>query len=365
MIYLDNNATTVLDPRVLEEMERMYREGPLNPSSAHGFGQRARGLWVRALEEIAAHFGVRVEELVVTSGATEALTMVLLGLPQVRHVVTSALEHTAVLRACALLEQRGACVTYLHPLEGRGAILPEQVEEALLPHTDLIVLSCANNETGVRCDVASVGRLAQERGIFFLVDGVAALGHERGPALVPLGVSGICFAGHKVHGPHGVGLAIIRKRKWGVPLIAGVQQRGMRGGTENLPGIWGFAKALSLLQEEPSVEALRNRLERGFYALYPEVRIHGEKEQRLPNTSNASFVGLDGEHLLMQLDLAGVAVSHGSACLSGSLEPSHVLRAMGLPHPQIRSSLRFSLSKFTTEWEIDETLKILGKIMST
>ena len=360
MIYLDNNATTLIAPEVVEEMCATVDLGPLNPSSVHRMGQSARGLLVDASQRVAERFGVRPGEVLFTSGATEGLNTLIQGFRRPGHIITSALEHVAVLKPIDRLEQEGRSVTYLHPEEGRGAISIYQIIEALHPETALIVLMAANNETGVKSDIEAIAALAEERGITLIVDGVALLGREE--VAFPKGISAMCFSGHKVHGPLGVGFSLVRKGLAYDPLIlGGAQQQGRRGGTENLPAIRGLVKALSLFDVEwmQRMESLRNHFERELLNALPEIIIHGKGEPRTGNVSNIGFPGVSGETLLMTLDLAGVAASHGSACASGSLEPSRVLLNMGVPTQLARSSLRFSLGRYTTLEEINQAIKII------
>jgi cysteine desulfurase len=360
MIYLDNNATTFLDPEVLASVEAVLRGKIGNPSSIHRCGQAGQALLAKATKDVAAFFDVQTSEVVFTSGATEALNMLIRSIPRGNHIITSSLEHIAVMEA---LKFSGCTVDYLAPDPGRGAIDPRQVGEAARSCTAAIILTAANNETGVITDLEPIAAFAQRRGIALIVDGVARLG--KGKWTLPKGVSAACFSGHKIHAPGGVGVALVRKAFKCHPLIVGgPQQHRMRGGTENLAGIVGFAKALSLLPESgEEIAALRDRLELGLADHFPNIVIHGAGQPRVCNTSNIAFPEIDGETLLMQLDLAGVAVSHGSACSSGALEPSRVLLNMGINPKLARSSIRFSLSRFTTEHEIDQAISIIVDVV--
>ncbi len=361
MIYLDNNATTFLDPKVLAAMEMVLSSKIGNPSSIHRYGQAAQALLIKAAKESAAFFGVQTSELVFTSGATEALNMIIRSIPRGSHIITSSVEHIAVMEALKFTECE---VDYLDPEPGSGAITPRQVGEAARSDTAAIVLMAANNETGALTDLEPIASFAQRRGIALIVDGVARLG--KGRWTLPQGVSAACFSGHKIHAPTGVGMAVIRKSMKCHPLIVGgPQQHRMRGGTENLAGIVGFANALSLLPESgEEVRVLRDRFEQRLSANLAHIFIHGEREPRICNTSNIAFSGVDGETLLMQLDLAGIAASHGSACSSGALETSRVLLNMGIDPKLARSSIRFSLSRFTTEEEIDRAASIITDIVT-
>lgn len=361
MVYLDNNATTFLDPEVLTVMKPILAGKIGNPSSIHRYGQVGQALLAKATKDVAAYFGVRTSEIVFTSGATEALNLVIRSIPRGSHIVTSSLEHIAVMES---LKYTGCEVSYLDPYPGKGAIAFDQIEAALRPDTAAIVLMAANNETGVMTDLEPIAALAEQREVLLIVDGVARLG--KGHWNIPSGVTALCFSGHKIHAPTGVGIAVIRRPMNAHPLIVGgPQQHQMRGGTENLAAIVGFAKALSLLPESGNTMAnLRDRLERGLVASLSGIRIHGIDQLRLCNTSNIAFADVEGENLLIQLDLAGIAVSHGSACSSGSLEPSRVLLNMHIDPKDARSSIRFSLSRFTTLDEIDTAISTIVDVVN-
>lgn len=357
-IYLDNNATTALDPRVATAMRL---ELPLNPSSPHRYGQRAKQLLLEATRRVAAHLSFKPEEVLFTSGATESINMVLRGLlSKGDHLVTSAFEHACLYNTAKAIEPQGVAISFLaHP---RGAISPEEVKAALLPETKLIALLGANNETGVLTDIDGVAALAASRGIPLLVDGVMLLGKHT--LSLPAGVTFAAFSGHKIHGPKGVGVLAMR-RPCAPLLTGGPQQLGRRAGTENLEAILGFTAALSLLSEgeRRQMALLRDRLEAGLRILFPELLVHGGDGPRICNTSNVAFPGVDGESLLIELDLQGVGVSHGSACMSGAREVSRILLNMGIPRKIAQSSLRFSLSRQTTQEEIDRTLSLLEEIL--
>jgi cysteine desulfurase len=357
MIYLDNNATTFLDPEVFAVLKPLLREGVGNPSSIHQWGQRAKGLLIDSFKQCAHFFGVAPDELIFTSGATEGLNLLLHNIPRDRHIITSSLEHAAVIEP---LKMCGAAVTYLDPLPGKGGVCLSQVASAIQKNTGMIVLSAANNETGIKSEIDAIAEIAEEARIPLIIDGVSLLG--KAAFHLPRGVSAACFSGHKIHAPQGIGVAIVKKSFKASPLIlGGPQQRGLRAGTENLPGIVGFTKALKLLDDKwiEQIATLRNRLEEGLLANLDGVLIHGKGELRICNTSNIAFLGVDGETLLMALDLAGLAASHGSACSSGALEPSRVLLHMGIDSRVARSSLRFSLSRFTTPEEIETSIALI------
>jgi cysteine desulfurase len=357
MIYLDNNATTQLDPLVFSAMLPCMEKSVGNPSSVHRFGQKAKTFLLDALKRSSQFFSVQPDELIFTSGATEALNSILRTAGKNRHIITSSLEHAAVIEP---LKATGAHVTYLDPPLGKGAVTADQIKEVLQDNTQMIVLSGANNETGIKTDVETIAQVAEAAGVAFILDGVSLLG--KAVFQLPTGVSAVCFSGHKIHAPPGIGLAIVRRGiKLPSMILGGPQQRGLRAGTENLPAIVGFAKALELLDEKwiKQMARLRNRLEEGIAAHLKDVVIHGKDEPRVCNTSNIAFLGIDGETLLMALDLAGLAASHGSACSSGTLETSRVLRSMGIEPRVVRASLRFSLSRFTTEEEIDRSIPLI------
>lgn len=368
-IYLDNNATTPIDPRVLAVIEEDLRINFGNPSSTHSLGQESRKRLTQAKHFIANFFKVKPIELVFTSGGTEALNMVIRGLFQSNpsgHILTSSVEHSAVYATVKALESTGTNATFLSPGLW-GAVTPDAVRAALRPDTRLIALMAVNNETGVKTDIESIAEIAREARIPFLVDGVGLLGKE--PFTIPAGVSAICFSGHKLHAPKGIGLAIIRKTLSIVPLITGGnQENGLRGGTENVTGIIALAKAIELLNQEfpeasQRMERLRNHFENTLMSQLSGVTVNGQGP-RVVNTSDLSFKGLEGETLLAALDMEGVAASHGSACASGALEPSRILLNMGLSREAARSSVRFSLSRFTTQNEIDRAIEIIVRLVT-
>jgi cysteine desulfurase len=367
-IYLDNNATTALDPRVLEAMLLDLRGGPANPSSVHFFGQKARAHLTEARGQIADFLQVKPHELVFTSGGTESLNMVLRGLFDKQaqgHIITTDIEHQCVYNTIKVLESRGCSVSYLKT-GLYGAAKPEEVQAALRPDTRLIALTAVNGETGVKTDLNAIAKIAEGAGIPFVVDGVALLGKEL--FTIPAGVSAMGFSGHKLHAPKGIGLAFIRSQLKIPPLMTGGDQEGgKRPGTENMAGILGLAKAVTLLRDvlpgaTKQMQTLRDHLEHSLKTRLGNVSINGEGE-RICNTSNLCFSGIDGETLLMHLDLSGIAVSHGSACASGALEPSRVLLNMGLAKEKARSSLRFSLSRETTREEIDQCIETICKLV--
>jgi len=353
-IYLDNNATTKVAPEVAAAVIEELSGPPANPSSIHSFGQSARNQLVRARRRIATYFGVGPKEVVFTSGGTEALNLVLRGLPP-GHIVTCKTEHSAVKET---IESLGCPATWLD-VGVSGQVSAEQVDAAIRPDTVAIAIMAANNETGVKQPIDSIAEVAEGRQIPLLVDGVAMLGKER--FAIPAGVSAICFSGHKIHAPKGIGCALICSRQRLAPqLTGGSQEYGRRAGTENLGGALGLAEAVDLLEglDYSAIGSLRDRLEQRILEQVPKTVVNGTGA-RVCNTTNISFLGIDVEALMMSLDMEGIAVSHASACASGSLEPSHVILGMGLGRERAMSSLRFSLSRYTTGEEIDRAAAIV------
>ncbi len=365
-IYLDNNATTQVDTRVADVIFKNLLSFPGNPSSVHSKGKEAKAQLQKARDEIASYLNCTSREIIFTSGATESLNLILRGLNST-HIITSDVEHAAVYTTIKQLENESVSVTYLNP-GNRGAITLEAVKNACTNKTSLIVLMAVNNETGVKTDIEAIGAFAKEKGIFFVVDGVALLGKEA--FRIPEGVSAMCFSGHKLHGPKGIGFAFIRKNLKLNPLITGGDQEfGRRGGTENLPLILGLAEAVRILNVEldeasKRMETLRNRFEEILQKNLKDISINGSFS-RIGNTSNICFKGVDGELLLTMLDRESVFVSLGSACASGAIEPSRVLLNMGLSIEDASSSIRFSLSRFTTEEEIEEAARIIIKAVQS
>ncbi len=367
-IYLDNNATTALDPRVFEVMQKEYLKGPSNPSSIHRLGQEAKNSLAKSRRLIADILGVFNGEIVFTSGGTEAVHLGIKGiaskLPK-GHIITSAVEHKAVLSTLGFLEKEGFTVSYLKPCE-KGHLSLEEVQREVRDNTVMIALMAANNETGVITeDLEKIASFAKERKICFFVDAISSFG--KGPFSIPEGVSALSLAAHKFHGPKGAGLLYIKQ---GTPfeaqLLGGAQEYGMRAGTENLAAILGMAKAMEIVSIEgaANIEKLKE-LQRCFeesVCAIDGVLINGSSF-RLANTSNVYFEGIEGESLLMNLDLQGVCVSHGSACTSGALEPSHVLTAMGYSQERVRSSVRFSFSKFNNTKEIEIVISLIKSIL--
>jgi len=371
VVYLDNNATTRVDPQVLEEMAPYLNEFYGNPSSMHTFGGQVGRKVAQARERVAAAMNCHTEEVVFTSCGTEgdntAFNAATLAQPDKRHLVTTRVEHPAVLNMAKHLESRGYEVTYLG-VDSLGRLDLQELADSIRPDTALVSVMYANNETGVVFPIEQVAAIVRERGSLLHVDAVQALG-KLPIDLVRQPVDYLAVSGHKVHAPKGVGALFVRK---GAPyrplLIGGHQERGRRAGTENTPFIIALGKACELAHnnfdlETTEVKALRDRLEKGLMAAIPDTRVNGDPENRLPNTVNLAFQYVEGESILLMLDAFGVCASSGSACTSGSLEPSHVLRAMDVPFTYAHGSIRFSLSRFNTEADVDVVLKELPPII--
>jgi cysteine desulfurase len=359
-IYLDNNATTSLDPRVFQAMAAELSGPPSNPSSLHFFGQRARGLLAGARRTLADFFHAKPEEILFTSGGTESINSLLHSIKG--HLITTKIEHSCVYKTALSLQESGLSITYV-PVGPWGAPRPEDLLAAIRPDTSAILLSAANNETGVALDLTAIADIAHARQIPLFIDAVAFIGKE--PWLPHPGITAVALSGHKFHAPKGIGALYIRSSYKLPPFLIGGNQESMRrAGTENLAGIIGLGEAVKILMhEQPKITAhlrlLRERFETGL----PHALINGEGP-RISNTSNLAFPGKDGETLLMQLDQAGIAVSHGSACASGAIEPSRVLIEMGYPRARARSSLRFSFSRMNTLDEIDRAVSIIKQLTS-
>lgn len=374
-IYLDNAATTPTDERVLEAMLPFFSEMYGNPSSLHAFGQEAK----YAIEEaryIAAQFiGAWQEEIVFTSGGTESNNTAIKGVAYARrdkgnHIITSKIEHHAVLEPCHFLEKQGFEVTYI-PVDQFGLVDPADVKKAITGKTILISVMHANNEIGTIEPIAEIGKIARDKGIYFHTDAVQTFGH------VPVDVSELSVdlfsaSGHKLYGPKGVGILYVRKGVRILPFMhGGDQEQGRRASTHNVPGIVGFGKAVELAREEMAKEMeqltmLRDKMIKGILTGIEYARLNGHPKERLPNNVNVSISYAEGESMLLNLDMEGIACSTGSACTSSSLEPSHVLAATGLSHELAHGSLRFTLGRLTSEEDIDYTLTrlpvIIGKL---
>lgn len=372
-VYLDNAATTRVRDEVISAMLPYFTEYYGNPSSLHLFAREAAKGLDAARAQVAAALNATPQEIVFTGGGSEGDNMVLRGIArayqkQGAHIITSAVEHHAVLHTLEALEkEQGLSVTYL-PVDEYGRVSAAQVEQAIRPDTILVSIMFANNEVGTIMPVEEIGRVCRARKVLFHTDAVQAVGH------VPIDVEAmhidlLSLSAHKFHGPKGVGALYVRK---GVRLPAlitgGGQERKKRAGTENVPGIVGMGVAIELAVAElaentKAMCALRDRLISGMEARIPEIKLNGHRSQRLPNNVNFSIRYIEGESILLMLDLNGIAASSGSACTSGSLDPSHVLLAMGLTHEVAHGSLRLTLSRYTTPEEIDYVLEILPPII--
>jgi cysteine desulfurase len=364
-IYLDHNAATPLDPRVEEAYHKALKEGWANPGSIHFEGQASKSMLAGARSRIAKVFGVSSGQVVFFSCATEALNTLICGLSGGlgAHILTSGVEHAAVWETCKFLERQGRHVTYLN-VGAYGAPKIEQVEAAINEKTKAIALMSVNNETGVMTDIARISELASHYKIPFIVDAVAHFG--KAPFTFFDGMSAACFSGYKVHGPSGVGFAIIQNGLLVPPLLhGGGQESGRRSGSENVAGIYATSIAVELAASElkdaqPRMAHCRDRFEKRFMEELSGVYVNGEAP-RISNTSNLSFSDINGEELLIQLDLAGVSASHGAACSAGALEPSRILLEMGYPQVRAKASVRFSFGKNSTEEEVDQAVTLVIK----
>ena len=375
-IYLDNNATTCVAPEVAEAMRPYLHEDFGNASSVHWYGQRAREAVERARDHLARLIHARPADVVFTSGGTESDNAALFGaveaarprsLAAPKHVISTAIEHPAVLYALRALERRRIDVTYL-PVGTGGVVNPADLERAIRPETVLITVMLANNEIGTLQPLAEIGRMARERHILLHTDAVQAAGK------VPVDVEAmsvdlLSLSAHKFYGPKGVGALYVRKGTRLEPFMhGGHHERDRRPGTENVPGIVGMGAAAelasgSMAQEAGRIAALRDRLETGLLDRLQGVRVNGDRSQRQPNTLNMSFEGVKGESLVMALDLEGVACSTGSACSSGSTEPSHVLKALGLSCDEARSAIRLSLGRYNTESDVELAVESVARMV--
>lgn len=370
-IYLDNNATTRVAPEVIEEMLPYFSDLYGNPSSMHSFGGQVGKKIREAREKIAHLLGASDDEIIFTSCGTEsdnaAIRSALQVRPEKRHIVTSRVEHPAIRSLVATLAAQGYRVTEV-PVDNLGRLDMEQYERSLTADTAIASLMWANNETGVLFPVEEAAQMAHRKGILFHTDAVQAVGK------IPINMSRnhidmLSLSGHKLHAAKGVGALYLRKgTKFSTFLIGGHQEKGRRGGTENTAGVIGLGKACELAAQKMPVENtrvrhLRDRLENGLLERIPNSRVNGDRSNRLPNTSSISFEFVEGEAILLLLDQFGICASSGSACTSGSLQPSHVLRAMGVPFTMAHGSIRFSLSVYNTEEEIDFVLEKMPPVI--
>lgn len=372
-VYLDNAATTALSPRVLEAMLPYFTQYYGNPSSVHAFGREAKQGLDKARDQVAKALHCDPSEVIFTGCGTESDNTVLLGVAQRygnkgKHIITTNVEHHAILHTCEYLEKQGYSVTYL-PVDQDGLVTAEQVAAAIRPDTILVSIMFANNEVGTIMPIQEIGAVCKEKGVLFHTDAVQAVGH------IPVDVQAmhidmLSLSAHKFHGPKGVGALYCRK---GIRLpsyiMGGAQERGRRAGTENVAGIVGLGAAIQLATEQleenrAKMTALRDRLMTGIQARISEVKLNGHPTNRLPNNVNFSFKYIEGESILLMLDMNGIAASSGSACTSGSLDPSHVLLALGLPHEIAHGSVRLTLGDETTEEDIDYTIDVLEKTVA-
>jgi cysteine desulfurase len=369
-VYLDNNATTPVLPEVFEAMRPYFAEHFGNASSIHHHGQETRAAVERARESVAALLGCRSSEIVFTSGGTEGDNLAISGLTRAGdHVISSTIEHHAVLNSCKHLEAIGCEVTYV-PVDGRGLVDPNDVRRALRPNTKLITIMMANNETGVLQPVEDIGKIAAEADVYFHSDAVQAAGKT--PIEVKrIGCDLLSISGHKLHAPQGVGALYVGKGTILQPMFyGGSHERSRRAGTENVPGIIGLGKAAEIAKEAldrgelARIAAMRDRIEQTILSEVEATGVNGEGAPRVPNTTNIHFDYIEGEALVIALDLKGLAVSTGAACSSGAIEPSHVLTAMGLPPEIARASLRFSLGKQNTPDDVQFALALVPQTVA-
>ena len=372
-VYLDYAATTPTHPEVLKAMLPYFTEVFGNPSSIYACGQEAKGVINEARIKVANLIGAHDEEVVFTSGGSEADNFALKGVALAHenkgnHIITTAIEHHAVIETSKFLQRRGFRVTYL-PVDAYGLVAPDDVRKAITDKTILISVMHSNNEIGILEPIAEIGKIAKEAGIYFHTDAVQSVGHI--PVDVnELGVDLLSMSAHKLCGPKGVGALYIRKGTKLVPFMhGGEQERRRRASTENVPGIVGFGRAVELAQQEMSEEVerlscLRDKLIKGLLEQIDHTRLNGHPLKRLPGNVNISVDFVEGESMCLNLDLNGICASTGSACSSSSLEPSHVLLAMGLLPEQAHGSLRFTLGKWTTEEEIYQVLEVLPPIVA-
>ncbi len=371
-IYFDHNATTPVDPEVLSEMLPYLKEEWGNPSSIHWASRKPRMALDGAREQVAAFLNCTPLEIIFTSTGTESDNLAIKGLAYSKkkkgnHIITTKVEHPAVLNTCKYLEKEGFEVTYLG-VDPSGMIDLDELKASIKDSTILITVMYANNETGVIFPIDEIGKIAKERGVTMHTDAVQAAG-KLPLDMKELNVDLLSISGHKLYGPKGTGALFVRRGVRLVPIIhGGHHERNRRGGTENVAGLVGLGKACEISardmeKEVAHLRGLRDRLEKGFMEKIPDIKINGDPEKRLPNTANVSFEYVEGESLLLNLDMLGIAASSGSACTSGSLEPSHVLLAMSLSHEMSHGSVRFSLGKDNTVEEIDYLIENMPAIV--
>jgi len=372
-IYLDYTATTPTHPEVVKAMSPYFTDAFGNPSSIHSYGQEGKGAIEEARVKVAALIGARDEEIVFTSGGTEADNFALKGVAYANekkgnHIITSPIEHHAVMETCRFLEKRGFRTTYL-PVDGYGLVDPDDVRRAITDKTILISVMHANNEIATIEPIVEIGKVAREAEVYFHTDAVQTTGHIQ-VDVNKLGVDLLSLSAHKLYGPKGVGALYVRKGTKLTPFMhGGEQERRRRASTENVPGIVGLGKAVELAWQEMSEEAeqltrLRDRLIKGFLEQIDHIHLNGHPRMRLPNNVNVCVDFVEGESMVLNLDLEGICVSTGSACSSASLEPSYVLLAIGILPQQAHGSLRLTSGKWTTEEEIRRVLEVLPRIVA-
>ena len=371
-IYLDYAATTPCDPQVLKAMEPYFFEKFGNPSSIHSFGQEAKGAIEEAREKLASFLGAKADEIIFTSGGTESNNFAVQGVAYAQankgnHIITSAIEHHAITETCKFLEKRGFKVTYVG-VDKNGLVSPADIKKAITDKTILVSVMHANNEIGTIQPIAEIGKIARESGIYFHTDAVQTTGHI--PTNVnDLNIDLLSLSAHKFYGPKGVGALYVRKgTRIERFLHGGDQEKGRRASTHNTPGIVGLGKAIELCLDKMQDEAefqmrLRDRLIKELKEKIPDVYLNGHAQQRLPNNVNVSIKYIEGESILLNLDMLGIAASTGSACTSTSLEPSHVLLAIGLPHEIAHGSLRLTLGRWTKEEDVSYLLEHLPAVV--
>jgi cysteine desulfurase len=372
IIYLDNNATTQLDPAVIEEMLPFLTEYYGNPSSGYTFGRQVRSAIDRARERVAALLGCEPAEIVFTSCGTEsnnaAVNSALQLDPNRKHVVTTAVEHSATRRHCEAVSKRGGAVTVVR-VDGNGELDLEELEQAITPQTAIVTAMWANNETGVLFPVEKIAEIARRKRVLFHTDAIQSVG-KIAIRLADLTLNSLALSAHKLHGPKGVGALYVNKRSAFKPLvIGGSQENNRRAGTENVASIVGLGKAAecaaaTLGEENNRVRAMRDRFEAALMERVPNTFVNGSLAARLPNTTNLSFTGIDSNAALVMFDRHQLCCSAGSACRTGALEASHVLRAMSLPPERLRGSMRFSFGRFNTDVDVDKALDIIPAVIS-
>lgn len=371
-VYMDNAATTALRRDVLDAMMPYLTDIYGNPSSLHYFGQEAHKAVENARHQVASALNAEDNEIVFTGCGTEADNMALKGIAEKyqskgKHIITSSVEHHAILHTCEYLEKHGFEVTYL-PVDEYGMVKAEQVRDAIRSDTILVSIMFANNEVGTIMPIKEIGAVCREKGVFFHTDAVQAVGHAA-IDVKAMNIDLLSLSAHKLHGPKGVGALYIRKGIVVPPLLhGGAQERRKRAGTENVTGIVGLGKAIEIACSDIEGTAkrmcyLRDKLINGIEASIPEVKLNGHRTERLSGNVNFSIKYIEGESILLMLDINGIAASSGSACTSGSLDPSHVLLAMGMPHETAHGSLRLTLGDDTTEDDIDYVLEVLPEIV--